>query len=183
MKLHCPQCKQLLEAEDSMSGQVINCPACSGDLRVPATAESEPTSSEARPEPRQEATTTSSNPGNKRAEHLPKTTPKDLQLKPADGRAKNLATASLVLGIFSIMAAILISGFVAVTIVLSKKFDMLIFHFVSFALGIGAIMLANKAKLIGTWSSAGSTQGDATAGRICGIIGITIALALSIFML
>ena len=152
-----------MEATDSMAGCLIPCPKCSEKIQIPTLCEEAPVQKEVNP-----------------AQLLNQVAPLP---KTADGRAQNLATASFVLGIFSIMAAILISGFVAMTIVLSKKFDMLIFHFVSFALGIGAIILANKAKLIGTWSSAGSTQGDATAGRICGIIGITIALALSIFMI
>ena len=155
-----------------MAGCLIPCPKCSEKIQIPKLCEEAPVQKEVNPAQLLN-----------QVAPLPKTAPKDLQLKPADGRAQNLAIASFVLGIFSIMAAILISGFVAMTIVLSKKFDMLIFHFVSFALGIGAIILANKAKLIGTWSSAGSTQGYATAGRICGIIGITIALALSIFMI
>ena len=155
-----------------MAGCLIPCPKCSEKIQIPTLCEAAPVQKEVNPAQLLN-----------QVAPLPKTAPKDLQLKPTDGRAQNLATASFVLGIFSIMAAILISGFVAITIVLSKKFDMLIFHFVSFALGIGAIILANKAKLIGTWSSAGSTQGYATAGRICGIIGITIALALSIFMI
>jgi hypothetical protein len=59
VKLHCPQCNQLLEVEEAMSGQVISCPACSGDLRIPAMVENEPTSQESRPAPHQEATTKS----------------------------------------------------------------------------------------------------------------------------
>ncbi|MCP4848925.1 MAG: leucine-rich repeat domain-containing protein [Verrucomicrobiaceae bacterium] len=61
MKLHCPQCNQLLEVAESMSGQVITCPACSGDLRIPAMVENEPTRQESRPAPHQEATTKSRN--------------------------------------------------------------------------------------------------------------------------
>lgn len=61
VKLHCPQCNQLLEVAESMSGQVITCPACSGDLRIPAMVENEPTRQESRPAPHQEATTKSRN--------------------------------------------------------------------------------------------------------------------------
>jgi antitoxin component YwqK of YwqJK toxin-antitoxin module len=61
VKLHCPQCNQLLEVAESMSGQVITCPACSGDLRIPAMVENEPTRQESRPAPHQEAITKSRN--------------------------------------------------------------------------------------------------------------------------
>ena len=36
MKLTCPTCKQHLECEDAMAGMRVQCPACQGELDIPA---------------------------------------------------------------------------------------------------------------------------------------------------
>jgi hypothetical protein len=174
MKFHCPHCNQLLEATDSMCGQAIKCPACSGDLRVPATVDSKTISQEARPDPRPKAITKSSNPGRN-----PETDPAVLQPTPPGRRAPG-SVASLVLGILSITTAIIIGG---IFFLMASLFgapgdgEVLLFHLGSLVLGIISIAMAVKAKR--TVQSAADHHyggGMATAGMACSIVGIVIFL-------
>ncbi len=179
MKLHCPHCNQLLEAADSMSGQAIKCPACSGDLRVPTVADSKPPSQSVQPEPslRQALITKSRNPGQSdKPEHPPEPDPAVLQPTPAGRRAPG-SVSSLVLGILSIPLALVIGGYVFLLIAFGSDDEVLVFHFGSLMLGILAIVQAAKAKRA-IQSSAGRYDGHgmATAGMVCAIIGITTFL-------
>ena len=198
MKLHCPQCKQLLEAEYSMSGQVIQCPACSADLRIPAVIESKTISREARPDPGQEATTKSSNPASTQAEHPPETELSGFGINKPSSRSYDLksedeedieihqtparsnapgSVSSLVLGILSIPLALVVGFFVGLALAFSNDDEVIVFHFASLVVGILAIVQSGKANRA-IQSSAGRYDGGgmATAGMTCGIIGIVIFL-------
>lgn len=162
-----------------MSGQEIKCPACSGDLRVPAVADSKPPSQSVQPEPalRQALITKSSNPGQSgKPEHHPEPDPAGTQPTPTGRRAPG-SVSSLVLGILSIPLALVIGGYVFLLIAFGSDDEVLVFHFASLVLGIISIAMAVKAKR--TVQSAADHHYDygmATAGMVCGIVGITIFL-------
>jgi hypothetical protein len=180
-----------------MSGQVIQCPACSGDLRVPATADSEPTRRGARPDPHQDATAKSSDSVRK-PEHHPATELSGSEINKLSSRSYHLksedeedieihqepersnapgSVSSLVLGILSIPLALVVGFFVALTVAFSNDDFVVVFHFGSLVAGILAIVQAGKANRA-IQSSAGRYNGGgmAIAGMTCGIIGITIFL-------
>ncbi|MFP6873825.1 MAG: DUF4190 domain-containing protein [Verrucomicrobiales bacterium] len=186
MKLHCPHCNQLLEATDSMSGQAIKCPACSGDLRVPTLDDSKPTSQGARPAPRPEATTKNSNPERKPEEHPSKTDPAVLQPTPPGRRAPG-SVASLVLGILSIVTASIIFPFLLLLEGLSQlssgpssaQGGAVFFLFAGLVIGIISLLMSSKAKrAIQSSTDLYHGGGMATAGMVCSIIGIAIFLLL-----
>lgn len=41
----CPHCRQHLECPVDMAGETLACPACNGEIRIPAPEPSEPTAS------------------------------------------------------------------------------------------------------------------------------------------
>ncbi|MFP6871967.1 MAG: hypothetical protein VCA55_00520 [Verrucomicrobiales bacterium] len=171
MKLHCPHCNQLLEAADSMSGQAIKCPACSGDLRVPAAVDSEPISQGVRPGPSPGTIT------HRMANPQPTPT----------GRKAPGSVASLVLGILSIITASIIFPFLLLLEGLSQlssgpssaQGGAVFFLFAGLVMGIISLLMSFKAKRA-VQSSAGHYHGGgmATAGMVCSIIGIAIFLLL-----
>ena len=81
LQLRCPSCSQLIETTDSMSGQVISCPACSGDLQIPVIVENQTTSREALPDAGQEAATESITPASTLAQGSPETELSGFEMK------------------------------------------------------------------------------------------------------
>ena len=92
LQLRCPSCSQLIETTDSMSGQVISCPACSGDLQIPVIVENQTTSRKALPDAGQEAATESITPASTLAQGSPETELSGFEIKKGLSRSDHFTS-------------------------------------------------------------------------------------------